>query len=66
MDVHLNKGIFVCICILCMCMYVYIGVYAFINEYIYTYIYICNDKEIKCYQVVRVSCKRVLQSSACT
>ena len=49
-----------------MYMYVYIGVYAFINEYIYTYIYICNDKEIKCYQVVRVSCKRVLQSSACT
>ena len=34
--------------------------------HIYIYIY-QNDKEIKTsYQVLRVSCKRVLQSSSCT
>ena len=40
--------------------------YACIYMYIYIYIY-QNGKEIKpSYQVLRVSCKRVLQSSACT
>ena len=50
-------------------MYIYIYIYIYICIYIYNiYIYICQDsKEIKpSHQVVRVSCKRVLQSSAHT
>ena len=46
-------------------MYIYIS-YRCIT-YIYIYILYQNGKEIKpSYQVLRVSCKRVLQSSACT
>ena len=46
--------------------YIYIYIYIYVHIYIYIYIY-QNGEEIKSsYQVLRVSCKRVLQSSACT
>ena len=58
-----------------LCIYIYLFIYMYIYNiymyiYIYLYIYIYihqNAKEIKpSYQVLRFSCKRVLQSSACT
>ena len=54
-----------------MYIYIYLFIYMYIyNIYMYIYIYIYihqNAKEIKpSYQVLRFSCKRVLQSSACT
>ena len=62
---------------MCMWIYIYIYIYIlyiyiYIYTYIYIYIHICiyiyqNGKEIKPgFQVLRVSCKRVLQPSACT
>ena len=47
-------------------MYIYIYIYIYMYVCIYIYIY-RNRKEIKpSYQALRISCKRVLQSSSCT